>query len=178
MLLIEGFELDYVIEEDLLFDVINRGGKFESSIMFFVVWFIGEGLYNVVVGKILSFVLVVWEGVEMVKYDIDVCIEIFDLIIFICNIIENSLCFYIISYKLRIYGEYVIMVLICGEYVEESFYMVDVKKGYMCFVIKFFFVCLWFGYKGKGRGELIGLSDVVVVCNGIIVVVDMLNDRI
>lgn len=91
---------------------------------------------------------------------------------------EYSLCFYMFSYMLRIYGEYVIMVFVKGEEVEESFYIVNVKKGYMCFVMKFFFVCLWFGYKGKGRGEFNNFFDVVVVCNGIIVVVDILNDRI
>lgn len=63
MLLIEGLDFDYVIEEELLFGIIKWSGKIESSIRFFVVCFIGEGLYNVVVGKILSFILVLWEDV-------------------------------------------------------------------------------------------------------------------
>lgn len=57
MLFLEGLEFDYVIEEDFLFDVIKWGGKLESGNRFFVVRFIGEGFYNVVVGKMLIFVL-------------------------------------------------------------------------------------------------------------------------
>lgn len=48
----------------------------------------------------------------------------------------------------------------------------------MCFVINLFLVCLCFGCRGKGRGELNNLCDIIVVSNGIIVVVDILNDRI
>lgn len=48
----------------------------------------------------------------------------------------------------------------------------------MCFVINLFLVCLCFGCRGKGREELNNLCDIIVVSNGIIVVVDILNDRI
>lgn len=174
----EGPELDYVTEEDLLFDVINRGGKLESSTMPPAVRLIGEGLYNAAVGKTSSFALAVREGAEMAKHDIDVRIETPDLIILTCNITENSSRLYTISYKPRIHGEHVITVLTRGEHAEESPYTVDVKKGHMCFATKSPPVCLRFGYKGKGRGELTGPSDVAAACNGIIAVADTLNDRI
>ena len=71
-----------------------------------------------------------------------------------------------------------ITVLAKGEEVEESPYTVSVKKGHMCFATKSLPVCLRFGYKGKGRGELNSPCDVAVASNGVIAVADTLNDRI
>lgn len=174
----EGPEFDYVTEEDLLFDIINRGGKLESSNRPPAVRVIGEGLYNAAVGKTSSFVLAVSEDTSINKHDIDVRIETPDLVILTCNITESSSRIFTLSYTPRIHGEHVITVLVNGEHVEESPYTVDVKKGHMCFATKTFPVCLRFGYKGKERGELNSPSDVAVACNGIIAVADTLNDRV
>lgn len=174
----EGPEFDYVTEEELLFDVIKRGGMLESSIKPPAVRVIGEGLYNAAVGKTSRFVLAVQEGAMITKDDLDVRIETPDLVILTCNITEHSSRLYTLSYTPRIHGEHMIAVLANGEHVEESPYTVNVKKGHMCFATKSLPVCLRFGYKGKGRGELSGPSDVAVLCNGVIAVADTLNDRI
>lgn len=174
----EGPEFDYVTEEDLLFDVINRGGKLESSTRPPAVRLIGEGLYNAAVGKPSSFVLAVREDATINKDELDVRIETPDLVILTSSITEHSSRLYTLSYTPRIHGEHVITVLANGEQVEESPYTVNVKKGHMCFATKSVPVCLRFGYKGKGRGELSGPSDIAVASNSVIAVADTVNDRI
>lgn len=175
---LEGPEFDYVTEEDLLLDVIKRGGKLESSSRPPAVRLIGEGLYNATVGKTSTFLLSVREDFQTNKADFDVRIETPDLVILTCNIAEQSPRLYTISYTPRIHGEHVISVLTNDEHVEESPYTVNVKKGHMCFATKSLPVCLRFGYKGKGRGELNNPCDVTVASNGVIAVADTLNDRI
>ena len=174
----EGPEFDYVTEEDLLFDVIKRGGKLESRTRPPSVRLIGEGLYNAAVGKTSSFVLAVREDSEITKDNLDVRIETPDLVILTCLITEHSSRLYTLSYTPRIHGEHVITVLANGEHVEESPYTVNVKKGHMCFATTLLPVCLRFGYKGKGRGELNNPSDIAIANNGVIAVADTLNDRI
>lgn len=174
----EGPEFDYVTEEDLLLDVIKRGGKLESSTRPPAARLIGEGLYNAAVGKTSSFVLALREDATVNKEDLDVRIETPDLVILTCNIAERSSRLYTLSYTPRIHGEHVINVLANGEHVEESPYTVNVKKGHMCFATKSLPVCLRFGYKGKGKSELNSPSDVTVASNGVIAVADTLNDRI
>ena len=174
----EGPDFDYVTEEELLFGIIKRGGKIESRTRPPAVRLIGEGLYNAAVGKTSSFALAMREDAEINKHDLDVRIETPDLVILTCNVTENSSRLCTLSYTPRIHGEHVITVLAKGEQVEESPYTVNVKKGHMCFATKSLPVCLRFGYKGKGRGELNSPSDVAVACNGVIAVADTLNDRI
>ena len=174
----EGPDFDYVTEEELLFGIIKRGGKIESSTRPPAVRLIGEGLYNAAVGKTSSFTLAVREDVVINKHDLDIRIETPDLVILTCNVTEHSSRLYTLSYTPRIHGEHVITVLAKGEEVEESPYTVNVKKGHMCFATKSLPVCLRFGYKGKGRGELNSPCDVAVACNGVIAVADTLNDRI
>lgn len=174
----EGPDFDYVTEEELLFGIIKRSGKIESSTRPPAVRLIGEGLYNAAVGKTSSFTLAVREDAQINKHDLDIRIETPDLVILTCNVTEHSSRLYTLSYTPRIHGEHVITVLAKGEEVEESPYTVNVKKGHMCFATKSLPVCLRFGYKGKGRGELNNPSDVAVACNGIIAVADTLNDRI
>lgn len=174
----EGPDFDYVTEEELLFGIIKRGGKMESSTRPPAVRLFGEGLYNAAVGKTSSFALAVREDAEINKHDLDVRIETPDLVILTCNVTEHSSRLYTLSYTPRIHGEHVITVLAKGEQVEESPYSLNVKKGHMCFATKSLPVCLRFGYKGKGRGELNSPSDVAVACNGVIAVADTLNDRI
>lgn len=174
----EGPDFDYVTEEELLFGIIKRGGKIESNARPPAVRLFGEGLYNAAVGKTSSFALAVREDAEINKRDLDVRIETPDLVILTCNVTEHSSRLYTLSYTPRIHGEHVITVLAKGEQVEESPYSLNVKKGHMCFATKSLPVCLRFGYKGKGRGELNSPSDVAVACNGVIAVADTLNDRI
>jgi len=174
----EGPDFDYVTEEELLFGIIKSGGKIESSTRPPAVRLIGEGLYNAAVGKTSSFTLAVREDAEINKHDLDVRIETPDLVILTCNVTKHSSHLYTLSYTPRIHGEHVITVLAKGEEVEESPYSVNVKKGHMCFATKSPPVCLRFGYKGKGRGELNSPSDVAAACNGVIAVADTLNDRI
>lgn len=174
----EGPEFDYVTEEDLLFDVISRGGKLESRTRPPAVRLIGEGLYNAAVGKTSSFVLAVREDASINKANLDVRIETPDLVILTCVINEHSSKIFTLSYTPRIHGEHVITVLVNEEHVEESPYTVNVKKGHMCFATKLLPVCLRFGYRGKGRGEFRNPSDVAVASNGVIAVADSLNDRI
>lgn len=175
---LEGPEFDYVTEEDLLLDVIKRGGKLESGNRPPAVRLIGEGLYNAAVGKTSTFVLSVQGESVVNKVDFDVRIETPDLVILTCNVVEQSPRLYTLSYKPRIQGEHVISVLVNGEQVEESPYTVNVKKGHMCFATNSPPVCLRFGCRGKGREELNNPCDITVASNGIIVVADTLNDRI
>ena len=175
---LEGPEFDYVTEEELLLDVINRGGKVKSSTKPPAVRLIGEGLYNATVGKTSSFVLALQQNTTINIGQIEVRIETPDLVILTCNITEHNSHLYSLTYTPKIHGEHLITVLANGENVEQSPYTLYVKKGHMSFARKSLPVCLRFGYKGSGRGELNNPSGVAVDSSGVIAVSDTLNDRI
>lgn len=172
----EGPDVEYVTQEDVLFDVINTGGKVENSTAFRKVRVLGEGLFEASVGKPSSFTIAFGEG--MVKEDLDVRIETPDGIILSCDITQQSKDIVSISYTPKIYGEHEISIQAYGKHVEGSPYIIDMKKGHMNYSTKTSPVCLRFGNKGTGLGETEAPTDVAVRSNGSIVVADSGNQRI
>lgn len=171
----EGPEIEYVAQEDMIFEIMNNAGSVENGASFFRVRVLGEGLFEAAVGKASTFTLAMSDEVSL--QDLDVRIETPDGVLLSCDLNQLSSGIARVSYTPKIHGEHEISIQAQGDHVEGSPYAVHVKKGHMSYS-KNSPVCLRFGNKGTGLGETECPTDVAVRSNGSIVVADTGNHRI
>ncbi|XP_032238814.1 E3 ubiquitin-protein ligase TRIM71-like [Nematostella vectensis] len=189
---VEGPEIDYVSQEDALFESLCNAGRIENGTTACFARALGEGLFEATVGK--ASMLTIATRNDVTRDELDVRIETPDGVILMCNVTQSPVTCHTpeceesdaqeethiltVSYTPRIHGEHEITILARGQHVDESPYHVHVKKGHMNFATKNTPVCLRISSKGSGLGEAEGPFDVAVRSNGSIVVTDTGNHRI
>lgn len=170
----------FIFFDQVFYFVIKFFGFVSSGVFVLFIKVTGDGFKRVFQGKVVFFIVIGYDYDGEFRFlggDLMLVVVLgFDGNLFGVEVSDQQNGIYVVSYRFQLEGEYLVSVIMCNQYIENSFFKVVVKSGRSYVGIGF--LGLSFGSEGDSDGKFCRFWGVSVDKEGYIIVVDRSNNRI